>query len=1290
MSTDSNRIIRLGKCARELNVGIGKIIVFLEKKGYRLESSPNARLTEEMFAHVVKEFGGENVDISTFTFPISNNSNTSEDIRLVITKDGVKNKSWSWEGKNFLGVIKFFDKNKDFGFIASNNCNMPVTAFYEQDFYVNSESFIENGAKIEHSIVVFQVEVQNNGKKRAINVRRVTKSEEDANLALSYYGNHEWVEFNNNRINLYSNVSKPIKSVAELVKSIIISDKKRSPKKTAEHFDFFVKHYKKIDGKYIFERYFSTEDKSIWDSLLEEFTDDERVEILNMYPTIACYFDNTELLQKWVGNYFTSDCTILKLKNIKSSFKYLPDDLVEIATQRIEEIADVKIKELYAEISTHSDIDEEDLISFGFIYCNNRQLLEDLSDCLRLTSKEYNEEKERCIISLRNNKFIKEIEKVSSRTYDSYGIERFFDYVKKMHKEELKQHVEIIEKTFVPIIDKYISDKSYIKAANLLNRLSMLDDEFHTHYREILHPIIIDYLAELIHSTINEPYSFKNNFIPEFQTLLSIYNDYDKEHVKQLMVPVLHETKSLEVLSSAVDVLLPIDDALTLARNIIFSWSYEEISKEIKKDSGPKLFYRGDPRYVEMLIERAMQLIGNISLSSFFDGTPTEGTDKPLYRNPERENCEFLKEINRYIPYNQQSVHWNNYVKTRSIDDLLIMIENDVIDTVDDKVIVHVIDSISLDSVSADEDRWYHKPLLNNAAYKKVLESASIDLFPLISNRLLQLDLSDNNNLSLAVLLAELLIVNKPKEDYYTTKNWEEKFQSQLTDLKNDNPLNYRLSVIIWAVYFMTSASMKALSDIFTYLPPYIQIRCVKKLFQLMAQGKINHTAESLYGFISKEGKVCLPLEIAFAYLRRREKDSSATLDNSIMLKLLDNREDYAEWIGIRQLMTDCFEGRWAVLELDDNYTNKKRNNYFNGIIEETSQGCLKVFVPYKMIDVGYDYGYNKFSKITEQKYNNKYFHQIIELIKITYKVTEYQESSTSEGVYFYFNNSYKVKLYALARCYNLRFTQNDNYIDFESIENADNDFCECRLADKLDNRFGLAFYWCDNRPCFRSPVRFMLANEWEQYTILDFMRILKIPVDYVNKEGKITTYGHYIILSSYLGSFKKYFEHLKCRECGKLMKPADDKWLGEKDNTITNFAAHAVTEFKCVNEECGECKSENIVYLNHCFNKDKCKATIDSRDSKRCPNGQYICPECGACCSTENFSIRIENLHKTGGPISPWLIDFVNRKRGHWEKQEYYCYKCGERILKRDDACRCGKCDVTYKQHKETYYWKK
>ena len=43
------------------------------------------------------------------------------------------------EDKYFIGAVKFFDVYKDFGFIASNNCNMPSPK-YNQDFYVNSRS----------------------------------------------------------------------------------------------------------------------------------------------------------------------------------------------------------------------------------------------------------------------------------------------------------------------------------------------------------------------------------------------------------------------------------------------------------------------------------------------------------------------------------------------------------------------------------------------------------------------------------------------------------------------------------------------------------------------------------------------------------------------------------------------------------------------------------------------------------------------------------------------------------------------------------------------------------------------------------------------------------------------------------------------------------------------------------------------------------------------------------------------------------------------------------------------
>ena len=59
-----------------------------------------------------------------------------------------------------------------------------------------------------------------------------------------------------------------------------------------------------------------------------------------------------------------------------------------------------------------------------------------------------------------------------------------------------------------------------------------------------------------------------------------------------------------------------------------------------------------------------------------------------------------------------------------------------------------------------------------------------------------------------------------------------------------------------------------------------------------------------------------------------------------------------------------------------------------------------------------------------------------------------------------------------------------------------------------------------------RSQVDLASTSEWEDYTVLDFMRILHIPIDYVNAEGKRTKYGYYIILSSYLNSFEKFYEH--------------------------------------------------------------------------------------------------------------------------------------------------------------------
>ena len=60
------------------------------------------------------------------------------------------------EEKFFIGAVKFFDASKDFGFIASNNCNMP-TPKYNQDFYEleKSKLFISSGLGVDNGFRLF-------------------------------------------------------------------------------------------------------------------------------------------------------------------------------------------------------------------------------------------------------------------------------------------------------------------------------------------------------------------------------------------------------------------------------------------------------------------------------------------------------------------------------------------------------------------------------------------------------------------------------------------------------------------------------------------------------------------------------------------------------------------------------------------------------------------------------------------------------------------------------------------------------------------------------------------------------------------------------------------------------------------------------------------------------------------------------------------------------------------------------------------------------------------------------
>lgn len=1169
----------------------------------------------------------------------------------------------------FIGVVKFYDKIKDFGFIVSNKCNMPP-AIPQLSFYANSSSFTEEAAKKDECIVVFQVGIFRNGDMKAINVRCITDSDDDINLILDYYGNDEYIRCDRKDFNLYTYMPKHF--VADKVKTIIANDKNRSPQNTVSHFKFFIEHYKQdvqSKDKYVFDKDFKTEEKIIWTSFFSIFTDEESLEILKLYPSAVRYYDNIGLLQKWIELYFSEECTIQRLEEIKNIIDSLPETCLLEAKERIEAIADMKIKEIYVKLSKRSDITENDFSFVGnSIYRHSydyevNQLLKDLQSYLNFTTKNYNEVQIQCLITVRNNKIKDELEKFKSEPSNTTVMNSFFDLVKSFSEEEINKYKKNIIRTVIPILDKYIDDKKYFKTVSLLQELSFLDDEFYSKYIKALHPLITIYLKESINSNLNSYYNIKNNFIYSFNNLTTIFKESDTLLIKQAIIPTIEQTESIAVLSlfSSYYSWISIDKALSLSNDIMNTWSCEHVKRILDPESE---LLSIDKPFKIIIIKRIIHLMSSISLRTFMDDINVGDLDENTINNninTECQNHNFLIQLKDYIQEGGLGVEWENFVNSRNTDDLLVMYENKVLESLPDNAIVEIIKTITLENAYTHEEKCYDKPNIENKTWFKVLKSTSLELVPIIGKRLVDLDIS-NENIPLAVFLTELMSCNKPDAyDYESTqelRRWENRFKSQLTTLKNSTISNLRLSVILWAVHFQTSTSMTTFVDMFAYMPPYIQIRCVKKLFQLIDRGQIKHTAESLYKFISKGSKqICFPLEIVFSYLMSREKNPLTTLNDKMMLEMLNKRDDdHSEWVGIKHIMTECC-GRWKIEDSD-----RKYNNYFNGLVENNNDGRLRMYIPRKMID---EYG-------CIQEYNNKYFQDIRKLIEITYTESDYQVKEETQDVSYFFEKSKEAELFAIAISFNLKFNSLDNDHVFCQTKGEDEILCECRLSNKLDNNYKIAFYWCKNKPCFRPPIRYKLNSEWEYYTILDFMRILKIPTDYTNKKGQKIIFGHYIILSAYLNSFTKFYEHLQCRACDKLIKPID----------ITNFAASAITVFSCTNGYCTEHKKK--VYLNHCFNKQKCKSIIDSRDSQKCPNEQFICTECGACCSTENFRSRMDNLQETGGYISNWLMRFVRNDLGHWEKHEYFCYKCGNKLQDNNEnnsnQKKCSQCNIEYK----------
>ena len=197
----------------------------------------------------------------------------------------------------------------------------------------------------------------------------------------------------------------------------------------------------------------------------------------------------------------------------------------------------------------------------------------------------------------------------------------------------------------------------------------------------------------------------------------------------------------------------------------------------------------------------------------------------------------------------------------------------------------------------------------------------------------------------------------------------------------------------------------------------------------------------------------------------------------------------------------------------------------------------------------------------------------------------------------------------------------------------------------------------------------------WEDYTLLDFLKILS--EDISTPEVK----EEYYKFVGTINRFNRLLERMYCAECENILYPM----------TQSTFAHYRVVKFHCENQECPKSNKsvkENVIYLHHCMN-GKCNCIIDSRQSKKCSNGLYICSNvnCGCCCSNDMLKRRLENLKTVYDLNDPYIQNIlrdleykVNNQLGHLDRAELFCYKCGQAMDEiTEEKFRCQSCKIDY-----------
>jgi cold shock CspA family protein len=483
----------------------------------------------------------------------------------------------------------------------------------------------------------------------------------------------------------------------------------------------------------------------------------------------------------------------------------------------------------------------------------------------------------------------------------------------------------------------------------------------------------------------------------------------------------------------------------------------------------------------------------------------------------------------------------------------------------------------------------------------------------------------------------------------------DESYLDKIKQLQNDFYI-----IILWVLDKVNFFDFELLKQKFIYFAPDEQVRIVRKLFFLKAIGQFNLTVEKLNELTRFD------LDLYYTNLEYNP-EISVDISTDIVIKALLSFHQKKRYLDESELLTIILKN----LKFD-----KTRRFQFTNYFEK----CLGRLTA--------EYNWNTNGKISKVKFGDKFYFAIsfeynsnlVDAVK-SLPGKKWNDETKVWGV----PSQYETEVLNFAIKYRFfldfegsKYTNNIHLSEFKrTIKQGNSEvpnipkgisLCEGRLANKPHKNYNIEFWWCGGEPCFSKCETIHNTDEWELYTFLDFCEILGLNLDETNKMGDYIPKGHYYQFMALINRFNRLLKKLYCQDCNHILYPSD---FG-----TSHFAAHTIVRFQCRNESCS---NNDEIYLNHCLN-GKCNCIIDSRVSKRCDNGLFICDTCGSCCSHNMLERRLSNLKLTGGYIHDNLVKCVNEKLGHLERGEYFCYKCKSEMKEiSNDIFQCSSCNVRY-----------